>query len=156
MAFSSTLPNGSVGIANTIDIRYETTRVQWFYQPDRNQYQRMTDGILHYDGNTLEPIMADNVVVLFAGHHLTDIVESVWQDNVSWSMQILVWPQGDALLFRDGQAYLARWVRPTRSDLIRLETVDGMPLALKNGQTWYQLVRTPEQMNDEIEWVRYE
>lgn len=156
MAFSSTLPAGSIGVANTLDIRYETTRAQWFYQPDSNQYQRMTDGILHYDGNTLEPIMADNVVVLFAGHHLTDIVESVWQDNVSWSMQILVWPHGDALLFRDGQAYLARWIRPTRPDLIRLETLEGMPLALKPGQTWYQVVRTTEQMNPTVEWVRYE
>jgi len=156
MAFSTALPTGSAGVANTLDVRYETTRAQWFYQPEHGRYQRMTGGILHYDGNTLEPIMADNVVVLFAGHHLTDIVESVWQDNVSWSMQILVWPQGDALMFRDGQAYLARWVRSTRPELIRLETPDGLPLALKPGQTWFQVVRNPEQMNPDNEWVRYE
>jgi hypothetical protein len=90
---------------------------------------------------------------VFAGHYLTDIVESVWQGNVSWSVQITVWPEGDAILLRDGRRYDGRWIRAVREDLISLETHEGEVLYLKPGNTWFQLVQVPELQNPAEEWV---
>ena len=101
-------------------------------------------------------VTAENVVVIYADHTFTDIVESEWQGSRSYSIQIKVWFEGDALLLRDGRQYQARWQRPTRESLLWLETPDGDPLAFKPGQTWFQLVRLPEQMSPDSEWVRVE
>jgi len=156
MTFNAEVPAGEVGPANTLDVRYRATRVQWFYDEASGLYERMSDGQPHYDANTNERVTAENVVVIYADHSFTDIVESEWQGNRSYSIQIKTWFEGDALVVRDGRYYEARWQRPTRESLLWLETVDGERLALKPGQTWFQLVRLPEQMTPESEWVRVE
>jgi hypothetical protein len=142
-----------VGPGTTLDVRYRATQVQWTYDAAIGRYRRFADGAVHADANTGEQITADNVVVLYTGHYLTDIIESVWQDSVSYSIQNTVWPEGDAILLRDGQRYDGRWIRAVREDLISLETVDGEPLYLKPGNTWFQLVPLPEQMDSTVEWV---
>lgn len=143
-----------VGAASVIDIRYRATRVRWQYDPQSGRYLRFADGQGHFDATSGQQIAADNVVVIYAGHYLTDIVEAVWQGNVSWSIQVTIWPQGEASLFRDGQRYDGRWVRAVRADLLSLETHDGQILYFRPGNTWFQLVPLPEQMNPAEEWVR--
>ena len=86
------------------------------------------------------------MVIVYAGHYLTDIVESVFEESVSYSLQITIWPQGQATLLRDGQRYDGLWVRAVREDLISLQTAEGQPLYMKPGNTWFQLVPLPEQM----------
>ena len=76
--------------------------------------------------------------------------------SVSWSIQITVWPEGDAILFRDGLQYNGRWIRATRPDLMSFQTLDGHILYLKPGTTWIQLVQLPEQQNLAEEWLRIE
>ncbi len=156
MAFSQAVPAGEAGPANLLDVRYRATRAQWTYNPERGVYLRMSDGQLHFDANINEQVNVENVVVIYADHYFTDIVESEWQGSRSYSIEIKVWFEGDALLVRDGRYYEARWIRPTRESLISLQTPDGQPLPLKPGQTWFQLVRLPEQMEPESEWVRVE
>ncbi len=156
MAFLQEPPGGEAGPANLLDVRYRATRAQWTYNPERGVYLRMSDGQPHFDANIDEQVNAENIVVIYADHYFTDIVESEWQGSRSYSIEIKVWFEGDALLIRDGRYYEARWVRPTRESLISLQTPDGDPLPLKPGQTWFQLVRLPEQMEPESEWVRVE
>lgn len=143
-----------VGPAQVIDIRYRATRIRWQYDAEAGRYRRFADGQGHFDATTQEQIMADNVVVVYAGHYLTDIVEAVWQESVSWSIQVTIWPEGAVSLFRDGQRYDGRWVRAVREDLLSLQTNDGQILYFKPGNTWFQLVQLPEQMNPAEEWVR--
>jgi hypothetical protein len=147
MAFHPDPPSGSSGAANSIDLRYRATRVRWEYDADIGRYRRFSDGLPHFDANLNEQVTAANVVILYAQHEFTDIVESQFQDSVSYSIEIRLWFDGDAILFRDGQRYDGRWVRPTREDMIGLRTDDGQLLYLKPGNTWFQVVRLPEQQD---------
>lgn len=156
MAFHPAAPAGDSGTVNRIDIRYRTTRVIWNYDAETGKYRRIADGQPHFDAVTQQQITADNVVIIYAGHYLTDIIESEWQGSVSYSAQITLWPQGSAELFRDGKHYSGQWVRLTRPDLLGLRTNDGELLYLKPGNTFFQVVQLPEQMNPDEEWVRWE
>jgi hypothetical protein len=68
----------------------------------------------------------------------------------------MLWFEGDAILLRDGQRYDGRWVRPTRESMISLRTADGDLLYLKPGNTWFQVVRPPQQQDPAEEWVAIE
>ncbi|MFQ3648624.1 MAG: DUF3048 domain-containing protein [Anaerolineae bacterium] len=135
------------------EVRYLTTTVEWHYHPPTGRYYRSTNGERHFDALTETQISADNVLIVYAGHYLTDIVESGSGDNVHWSAQITLWPRGAGVLLRDGRAYEVEWRRGSRYELLTLWTRDGQPVPLKPGQTWVQVVRTPEQMEPPFERV---
>lgn len=156
LAFLAEPPPGGGEPASSIDLRYRATRLLWQYDPQTGLYRRFADGKGHYDANTLQQVTAANVVIIYASHDQTDIVESEWQGGVSYSTEIKLWFEGEALLFRDGLRYDARWVRPTREAMIGLRTPDGDLLPLKPGNTWFQIVRLPEQQEPLEEWLRVE
>src|SRR5690606_35288157 len=113
---------GGTDDGRSIDIRYRATRVQWRYDEASGLYWRWADGQLHADAGTRQQVSAANVVIVYAGHYLTDIVEAEYQGGITWSTQITLWPQGHAELFRDGKRYAGEWVRLTRPDLLGLRT----------------------------------
>ncbi len=156
MAFHPDAPAGSTGAANLIDLRYRATRVRWEYEAESGLYYRFSDGVPHLDANTQQQVTAANVIVVYAGHFPTDIVESEYQGNISWSTQITVWPEGEAVLFRDGRRYDGRWVRAVRGDLMSFHTSEGELLYLKPGNSWIQLMPLPEHLNPDAEWMRSE
>lgn len=153
LRFDPTPPDFSFSSGIYARVRYLTTVADWYYDPPTNRYYRSTDDERHFDALTQTQIAADNVVILYAGHYFTDIVESGGGDNVNWSVQITLWPRGDALLLRDGRAYPVVWQRATRADLITYWTADGQPMPLHPGQTWVQVVRLPEQMDSDHEGI---
>ena len=153
MAFHAEPPDDAIAVATEADIRYKTTLAQWKYNPTTGLYERFTDGVQHFDENTDEPVTAANVIIVYAGHYLTDIIESQWEDTIHWSKQITVWPEGDAIVLRDGLRYDVKWVRPTRPELMTFETHTGDSFPLKPGNSWIQLVPLPSQMEPEVEWV---
>lgn len=154
MAFHLVPPEDPSGSGVMAEIRYRTTLVNWHYDADTGRYYRSSDNQPHFDANTDEQISAANVIVVYAGHYLTDIVESGSGENVNWSAQITIWPEGDAILFRDGLRYEGRWRRYTRPELMSFWTTDGEILYLKPGNTWIQLVPLPDQMDKTLEWVQ--
>ncbi len=154
MSFDANLPPNSTGGATSIDVRYSGTRAQWQY--DGGAYLRFSDGTAHLDANTGAQVTAENVVILYAQHTDTAIVESVWNDVTSYSIEINLMGEGSAVLFRDGQRYECRWRRLTRDSRLTLVTLEGQPLAFAPGNTWFEVVRLPEQMNINSEWVRWE
>ncbi len=149
MAFDAAVPPDSTGAATHIDVRYRATRAEWLYDPRNGEYLRFSDGLPHYDANTDTQVTADNVVILYARHTLTDIVESEWQGVKSYSIEIELWFEGDAVLCRDGRRYDVRWSRPTRESLISLYTRDGEPMPFKPGNTWFQVFPLPEQQESD-------
>ncbi len=153
MVFSPTPPSASAGSASQVELRYRATRATWNYDPAIGMYRRSSDGLGHYDANTMEQVTASNVVILFASHRQTDIVESVWQGSITYSTEIELWFEGDAILLRDGQRYAARWQRPTREAMISLYAPDGDPLPLKPGKTWFQVFPLPEQQDPAEETI---
>ncbi len=134
-------------------VRYLTTTAEWHYHPPTGRYYRSTNGERHFDALTETQAAAENVLIVYAGHYLTDIVESGGGDNVHWSAQITLWPRGEAVLLRDGRAYAVEWRRDSRYELLTLWTADGQPVPLKPGQTWVQVVRTPEQIEPPFEQI---
>lgn len=155
MAFSAMPPTENAESHGQIDIRYRATRVHWDYDAETGLYYRTSDGRPHLDANTGEQVSAANVVIIYANHRFTDIVESEFQGNVSYSIEIELWFEGDAVIFRDGQRYAARWQRPTRQHLLSLETLDGEIFPLKPGNTFFQVVRPVADQNPVEEWIRW-
>jgi len=153
MAFLQEPPPDSAGETNAIDIRYIATSVRWEYDAEQGIYRRFSDGEPHYDANSDTQVTADNVVIIFAEHRFTDIVESQFGDSMSYSIEIKLWFEGDAVLFRDGQRYEGRWVRPTRESMLSLRTRDGELMYLRPGNTWFQVVRPPDQQDPAEEGV---
>ena len=153
LAFRTAPSHDSTGLVDVVDLRYRATRVRWEYDPSVGLYWRYADGQAHLDANTQMQITAANVVVLYAEHSDTDIVESEWQGNISWSTQIAVWGENAAILFRDGQRFDGYWTRTVREDIISLRTAEGDVLYLKPGNTWLQVVRSPEQQTPQSEWL---
>lgn len=153
LAFLENVPEGSEGAASQIDIRYRATRAVWDYDPAIQRYRRSTDGLGHYDANTMEQVTAANVVILYANHQLSDIVESEWQGSVTYGIEIQLWFEGDAILFRDGQQYSGRWIRAAREQSLSLQTEDGQILPLKPGNTWFEVFPLPEQQDLEEEGI---
>jgi hypothetical protein len=155
MAFHLVPPEAPAGAGMALEVRYRTTLVNWQYDSGTGQYYRISDNQPHFDANTQTQVSAANVLVVYAGHSLTDIVESGSGDNIHWSAEIALAPEGDVILFRDGLRYEGRWRRSTRPELMTFWTPDGNLLYLKPGNTWVQVMPLPDQLDATIEWVKF-
>jgi hypothetical protein len=144
MYFDPQRPAGAAGAASLVEIAYRATRAGWVYDAGQGAYLRFSDGQPHLDAGTGAQVQAENVVILYARHRETDIVESVWQDVVSYSLEIALWGEGDAVLLRDGERYDVRWERTMRDQPLMLITIDGQLIPLKPGVTWFQVFPPPE------------
>ena len=113
---------------------------EYQYDPEWEAYLRSIFGEPHGDELTGEQIAARNVVALYAPHVDTDIVEDSTGPRVYYSIEIQLWGEGKAIVFRDGQAFEGKWIRLQRNDLIRLVDDAGNPIPLKPGNTWIQVV----------------
>jgi hypothetical protein len=134
-AFSPQPPADGVP-ALAVRVAYLNSPVDWRYEPDNGQYHRWQDGNRHVAAETRQRLSAANVVVLFAHHLYTDIRES----TNFYSLEVQLWGEGRALVFRDGRAFEARWVRGQRAGLFRLVDATGQVVPLKPGRTWFELV----------------
>lgn len=119
----------------------------WEYQPDLGGYYRYQDNAdesgeftLMLDAFTGQPLLYENVIVLFADHDF--IKPTLININLDYIFQ------GKALLFRDGYVYPIYWttragdyeqttglIRP-----IRYTNYYNEAFHLKPGQTWIHLV----------------
>lgn len=127
--------------ATFIKIPYEPQYVTAEYQYDAAQgvYLRSVLGEPHTDELTGKQLTASNVIVLFANHVETPILEDT-HGGGHYSIQIQLWGDGPAKIFRDGQEYDLRWSRPKRDDLVTFIDEEGNRFPLKPGNSWIQLV----------------
>lgn len=135
--FSNTLNTGEP--AENIFIPYPraTSFTQWRYDPASGQYLRFVDGATLVDVATGQ-VTADNVIIYFAEHQETDIVED---SNGATSIRILVNGKGPAWFFRDGKLNKGFWETDgTRTPYFGYP--DGRPFPLKPGRTWVEVVPT--------------
>lgn len=144
MFFQTAAPmGGEPGVM--IDLNYSVfIYSRWLFDNFSDRYVRLQDtqdsftpenrtyAILE-DHLTEQPVSADNVVVLFVSHSFytkTDTTEIV---------EIHLSGFGDAILFRDGNAYPAMWVKPTNG-ILSLYSHKGEPLPFKPGKTFFQVL----------------
>jgi hypothetical protein len=134
--FASAAPKGDA--AASIQIPYpRTCDVKWNYDATLGAYLRAVAGAPHLDGLTGAQLRAENVIVLYADHLKTDIVE----DSLgSTAIDIVLTGSGRAQLFRDGVAVECTWRRPDDGGLIQYYDATGALAPLKPGLTWIELV----------------
>ncbi|MGB8253345.1 MAG: DUF3048 C-terminal domain-containing protein [Anaerolineaceae bacterium] len=145
--FSDVVPSEGVP-ANKLWVFYNALdQVLWEYQPDLGGYYRYQDNAdesgkytLAMDAFTGQPLLYENVIVLFAEHE--------FKKQTQINIQLDFITQGKALLFRDGLMFKIYWT--TRSDEfeqttgllrpIRYTNYHDEAFPLKPGQTWIHLV----------------
>lgn len=146
--FSERTPESALSISRIYFYYSIYSYNYWEYDPAQEQYSRyqesrdMTGGrteayALLTDDLTKLPITAENVVVLFVPYIYMNTYNA--EDEV-YHIDLLDF--GNAYVFRDGIALPARWSRPERDQPLLLTTLDGAPIYLRPGQTFYQIIGT--------------
>jgi hypothetical protein len=118
----------------------------WDYAPELGQYVRYQEVDDTHDGKPESyalmtdnvnglPIQASNVVVLFVYHEFENPFQE--EDEV---YHIDLTGSGEAYVFRDGVGMTAKWVRANRDQPLMLTTTYGIPINLRPGVTFYQVV----------------
>ncbi len=150
VAFSSERPAGGRP-ASYASVDYQSTFVEWMYDPQTNRYLRRADNEEIIDANTGERVSAANVVII-APFHVEDptICEQISNGVcVALTVQIQLWGSGQGVLLRDGQVYDVTWHRDGRHDMLTFTDASGTPFPLQIGNTWVQLV--PTWLRDPVE-----
>jgi len=135
--FSDTIDRGEPGENIFIPYPRATSFTQWRYDPGSGKYLRWISDVPLTDVSSGQ-VVADNVIVYFAAHQETEIVEDA---NGATSIRIIVNGQGPAWFFRDGKLNKGFWATDgTRTPYFTY--ADGTPYNLKPGNTWVQVVPT--------------
>ena len=140
----NSFPTTAIGDAQEVIVPYpqQTTRTTWTYDPASGRYQRSITGTPMFDFEG-ERVAASNVIVYFAAHDETDIVED---SNGATSIRINMNGRGAAWLFRDGKVLKGNWETDgtvTPSFIFD----DDTPMPLKPGNTWIQVVPLAYEIN---------
>lgn len=143
-SFSGTPREFWAGEATIVRIPYpENNGVEWRYDGSSGRYLRYQSGAVHMDQATGQQISSDNVIVVFAEHELTNIVE----DSLgTLSVKINLYGFGDLRVFRDGKVYEGTW-RANDQSPPRWLGPGEQPITLKPGRTWIQVVRTSDRIS---------
>ncbi len=133
--FSEDPPEGEKALSFTIPYPQQTSFTEWRYDAYSGDYLRWCDHEpLKDDGR--DQIRAANVIVYFAQHQETDIVEDA---NGATSIRIIVNGKGPAWFFRDGKLNRGYWETDgNHTPFFTLESNE--PYYLKPGNTWIQVV----------------
>lgn len=124
---------------NVVRVVYTGGFARWDYDPKTGVYMRKQDGEPLNDRLTAKQLSAANVVVVFATHVATSIIED--QASKRPGLEIQAWGAHNAFIFRDGLAYAGRWTRADRNDLLHFWQGDEKtPIPLKPGNTWIEFV----------------
>jgi hypothetical protein len=131
------LPKQAVIDAEEVTIPYprQTSLAEWSYDPQSGKYVRSTTGELMLDFNG-DQITAANVIIYFAEHQETDIVED---SNGATSVRIIVNGRGAAWIARDGKLLKANWDTDGQETPMFIFD-DGQPAPLKPGNSWIEVV----------------
>ena len=142
--FSETPKEFWASEASTIRIPYpENNGVEWRYDPSSGRYLRFQSGAVHMDQATGRQVSSDNVIVVFAEHELTNIVEDSLGTR---SVKIHLYGFGDLRVFRNGKVYEGTW-RANDQSPPRWLGPGEEPITLKPGRTWIQVVRTSDRIS---------
>ena len=137
------VPPAAGRAATRLRIDYGPDLVQWDYDAETGQYRRTVNDEPHRDANNGTQVTADNVVLIYA-HHQEDlsIVESEWQGEKDFSIEIQIWTLGPVVVVRDGQAYDGYWQRWEEEAMLSfwVDEAATTMIPLKPGNTWFQVV----------------
>lgn len=144
LAFSEALPDSGEPTTNAqVDFLEDGPIHRWAYDETTGRWlsfttdqKAMTEEAPDMDALTGEQLAFENVVILYAEHYLSDIIEA--EPNLA-SPGVTLTGEGDAVLLRDGVRYEVTWQRDA-DDMLRLVDGSGEPVPLKPGRTWFMVV----------------
>jgi hypothetical protein len=136
--FSDGPPDGDPAQSIFIPYPQRTSPVDWRYDPNSGRYLRWIsdEPMLEFADN--QQISAANVIIYYAEHLPTDIVED---SNGATSIQIIVNGEGRAQIFRDGVVMEGLW-RTDGTQTPEFVFPTGEPIPLKRGNSWIEVVPT--------------
>ncbi|MEW5706984.1 MAG: DUF3048 domain-containing protein [Actinomycetota bacterium] len=122
-------------VSASIDINFSKPAFAVHYDYDRqgNLYKRSMAGKPHIDATNGQQIAAKNVIIQYVP------ISNIANDPKG-RMRLSLIGSGDAIVFQDGKAISATWMRPTLDDLTRYYDSTGAEIKLNRGQTWIELV----------------
>lgn len=113
--------------------------VGWTYDRESGGYLRSQDrsdgeGNLNPAVDRLngEQLEFENVLILFAKHHFENFVGTILEIDIQYL------PSAVGYLFRDGRMTEIRW--STRGANLEILDVDGNPMPLKHGKTFFEVL----------------
>lgn len=123
-----------------IDIPYPNSSVvAWTWDAGGGVYRRWVQGETYTDLSTGQQVGCENVIVIYAQHWETDIVE----DSLgSTSIGIALKGGGRVHIFRDGRVLEGTWWRRDSQMLFQFLDDQGNHIPLKPGSSWIELVPT--------------
>jgi hypothetical protein len=124
--------------AETVSIPYpkQTSRVEWRYDSGSGRYLRWVSDEPMTDFSDSLQISAANIIVYYAEHLPTDIVED---SNGATSIRIVVNGEGRAQIVRDGVVVEGLW-RADGAQTPEFVFPNGEPIPLKRGNSWIEVV----------------
>lgn len=129
----------------------------WEYESESGRYTRYSETqddidrkkevyALHTDQLTGKPLQADNVVVILVNYsQLPEEESEVYNVDLTGS--------GEAYLMRDGELFHLRWQRENEEDILTLIDENGTPFAFKPGQTWFELLGSSSQVQQQEDGI---
>lgn len=139
LAFSEETPAGGVP-AGRADIPLPpSSAVAWTWDPEAFAYRRWVQGRPYTDAETGEQVACENVIVIYAKHWMTNIVEDA---NGATAIGIALKGGGRAQILRDGLVYEGFWWRKEAKMLFQFIDADGNDIPLRPGHSWIQFLPT--------------
>jgi hypothetical protein len=146
MSFNPSPPETSLsGQQAFVRISYAAYN-RWDYDETSQRYLRYQDMIEALageeelapmlDGINNEQISAANVVILLTTYKYA--YQSKAGANEVFDIRLN--GTGEAVAFRDGNAYLVNWLRDENNTVLYLTFPDGTPYTFKPGNTWFQVI----------------
>ncbi|GMQ78275.1 MAG: hypothetical protein BMS9Abin02_0776 [Anaerolineae bacterium] len=136
MKFQSEAPDGGIPV-KSVEIRYLATSAFWLYDPGIGKFLRWSDGVRHLDANTNQQLAFDNIIIVQAEHINTEIIED---SGGSPSIQVKLWGEGPATIFRNGLQYDGIWRREQPGHMLTFYDNSGDALYLTPGKSFFQIV----------------
>jgi hypothetical protein len=146
--FTDVAPESALEVSRIFSYYSPQSYNFWNYDPATHKYFRYQEAndidkgksetyTALLDAQTGLPVTAENVVVLFVPHIFANTFNA---DDEVYNIDLLDF--GNAYVFRDGTAIPALWNRPDDDQPILLTTLDGSPIYLRPGRTFYQVMGT--------------
>ncbi len=128
--------------ATSVEIAYPAvtgSNVRYAFDAASGTYLRFLGDDPHLDANTGVQVSVANVVVQVVPHEETEMVEDSLGNT---GIRLNLFGSGEAIVFRDGQAFVGTWRSDNRGDTPHFYAADGSEISLKPGHTWVSIVPT--------------
>jgi hypothetical protein len=140
--FSPDAPEGQP--AQRVDIPYpSTSTVAWTWDAAAGVYRRWVQGDAYTDPNTGQQVGCENVIIVYARHWESDIVED---SRGATSIGVALKGGDRVQILRDGRMIEGFWWRADANWLPQFIDASGQHIPLKPGHSWIQFVPTSYQV----------